>query len=148
MPVSARRFQGRVNEDGSATIVGRVTARDGTGAASPVPEEGNLLLAADLSAITCRVFDLKTLTEVTPAPTITTAAILAALQTTGIFRLLKDAQSVVLGGNFLHDLPPASFPAGATDGSQKYLIEYKYTTTGGTVAWGQVEVTANAIQQS
>lgn len=149
--MSGRRYYGRVNEDGGFTIYGRVTARDATGSASPRATEGNLVLAADLSTITCRVYDITPATpvEITPAPTVTiSSAIQATIQTTGIWGLLKDEVGATLGGNFLHDIPAANVPTGATDGTQKYLVEYKFTTTGGAVSWGQVEVVSNAILQS
>ena len=59
---STERFKAIANEDGSCTLIGLVTARDGTGAAAPTASDGNLVLAADLTSITLNVFDVDSTT--------------------------------------------------------------------------------------
>lgn len=134
-------WEGRVNEDGSYSVLARVTGLDATGA-ELAPGEGNLVKQADLSSISCKVFDLGTSrtnqsgSEVLPAPTPTPAAnVFDTPRTVG-----WGADD--LGYNFRHDLGPAYAP----DGDHWYLIEYKFTLTTGGVGWLKVRVKASPDQ--
>lgn len=123
-----------INEDGTVTILGRLTARDGSGAASPTATEGNLLQQADLSAIQVKVFDLGSATPDTATTTLASGTdfnisdvVYDTIQTSGIWGLING------GGNYLHDLSATYFSAS----SRQYLVEVKFTTTGSTVAFGR-----------
>ena len=50
-------FKVQWHEDGSATVLGRITARNGSGSATGIAGEGNWLEQADISTITCAVYD-------------------------------------------------------------------------------------------
>lgn len=114
-------------EDGDCTILARVTARDGSGAATGVSGEGNWLEPADVSSITCKVFDLNGETPDTPstAPTVTVGDAILDPPITAETLWTQDAT----GYNFLHDLAASNFPLG----DHRYLVEYKFTLTGGAV---------------
>ena len=117
------------NEDGSATVLGRLTARDGTGTATGVKGEGNWLKQADLSTITFSVYDEADGTQITAPTTVTiSSSVLDKPDTTDVL-WTKDAT----GYNFIHDLGPANFPTGGTI----YRVEYKITTNSGAVGWGK-----------
>ena len=134
-------YQVRFNEDGSATALARMTARDGSGAATGVAGEGNWLQQADLASITCAVFDMSdsgTAAIATPTVTISSAIINTPVTSTAIW--CRDS----VGYNFLHDLPPTAFPTGG----HVYRIEYKFTTTGGAVGWLLMEGMATAVRTS
>lgn len=120
-------------EDGTNTVLGRLTARDGTGTATGVNGEGNWIKKADLSSITCAVFDLDGSTPGTAiaTPTITIAS--NVLDTPVTTAVLWTADTT--GYNFLVDLGPSNFPTGGN----KYRVEFKFTTTGGAVGWGLFE---------
>lgn len=123
-------FNVRWNEDGSATVLGRITARDGTGTATGVNGEGNWLKVADISTITCVVFDLDSTTPnvATATPTVTVATdVLDTPVTTNVI-WTEDTT----GYNFLHDLAATLFPTGC----RRIQIEYEVTLTGGTVFHG------------
>lgn len=112
-------------EDGSATALARVCARDATGAPTGVSGEGNWIKRADLSSITCKVFDRSSTPPDTPiaTPTVTTST--AILDTPITDGLIWDVDDV--GYNFLFDLAGTCFPIGG----HKYLVEFYFTTTGG-----------------
>ena len=129
-------------EDGTATVLGRITARDGTGTATGVNGEGNWLKQADISTITCAVFDLSSSTPTTAiaTPTVTIAThVLDTPVTTNV--LWTQETGTVTGYNFLHDLPASAFPTG----EHIYRAEYKITTTGGAVLWGAFEGPAERV---
>lgn len=131
------------SEDGTNTILGRAVARDGTGSASPVATEGNLIKRADLSSATVAVYDLSSATPETAvySATLTISTVIyETLQTSGIWGLVADGE----GGNFLCDLPPAAFPTGG----HTYQVEVKLTTTGGSVGWGRWVGPALGVQTS
>lgn len=126
-------------EDGSATLLARVTARDGTGAATGVPGEGNWIKQADLSTITCKVFD-RTPGYATPDTAIATptVTISSAIQDTPV---TSDAIWTVdlVGYNFLFDVAGTNFPTGG----HTYRVELYFTTTGSktwTIAYEGVAV--------
>lgn len=113
-------------EDGSATCLARVTARDATGAATGVHGEGNWIKQADLSTITCKIFDRSGSTPdtalSTPTVTISTAIQDTPVTSPVIWTLGEP------GWNFLFDVAATAFPTGG----HKYLIEFTFTTTGNT----------------
>src|SRR6185369_576143 len=59
-------------EDGSATVLARVCADDATGQATGVKGEGYFVKIADLSTITCKVFDMSEASPTNPRTPITT----------------------------------------------------------------------------
>ncbi len=112
-------------EDGSATALARVCARDATGAATGVSGEGNWVKQADMSPTTCKIFDRSSATPdaVVSSPVIAAGAILNTPVADG---LIWDVDPV--GYNFLVDLAGTNFPIGG----HKYLVEFYFTTTGGS----------------
>lgn len=115
-------------EDGSATCLARVCARDATGAATGVDGEGKWIKQADLSTITCKVFD-RTAGYATPdtaisSPTVTISS--AIIDTPVTATTIWDVDST--GYNFLFDMAATSFPTGG----HKYLVEFAFVTTGST----------------
>lgn len=135
----AGTFYGQVNEDGSASVLARLVGLDGTGT-TVRDVEGPCLLQANVSSITCHVYDLGTSkdaatgTEVTPAPTMTVStSIYDTLQSAG-----WDTYADPAGYNFRHDLAGTYFPTGG----HWYLVEYKFTLASGAVLFGRVRVKA------
>lgn len=136
-------IRGQVNEDGTFSVLARVCSLDGTGE-EYADGEGPVLKAADVSTVTCKVFDLGTDettaagTEVTPAPTVTVAtSVLDTLRTAGWG---EDRA----GYNFRHDLAPAY----AADPGEFRLVEYKFTLTGGGVFFVKALVRTRPVQTS
>lgn len=129
-------------EDGSATVLGRITARNGSGSATGVNGEGNWLEQADISTITCKIFDLDGEDPDTPTetPTVTVADVVLDTPVTSNAIWTKDST----GYNFLHDLAASYFATGGN----RYRIEYKVTLTGGTVFHGTYEGQARSIRGS
>ncbi len=134
-------------QDGGCTLLARLCTRDGTGAASPVPAEGNLNLPADYQggsgSIRVEVYDAQQATDAgggrtpTYSQTVNPAVVVqAALQTAGVWANVPDG----LGGNFLCDLPAAAFPSAST-----YRVEVKATTSGGTAGVGVWEGPARPL---
>ena len=115
-------------EDSTATILARITARNGSGAATGINGEGNFLQIADVSTITVSVFDVDSATPDTPivdGATVTVAtAVLDTVVTSNVI-WTKDTT----GYNFLHDLPASYFPTGGN----RYDVEYVVTLAGGEV---------------
>lgn len=116
------------NEDGPWTALNRVCSLAGSGEEAK-RGEGPLVQVADISTITCKVFELAGPdeaggSEVTPAPTLTSANIYDTLSVEGW------AQDDI-GWNFRHDIGADYFAAPDT----WRLIEYKITLTGGEVIW-------------
>lgn len=124
-------FQTVWQEDGSCTVLGRLTARDGTGAATGVPGEGNWIKQADMTSITCAVFDRRSTTPDTSITTPSVSVASAIIDTPVTSNTLWTADTT--GYNFIHDLGPLNFPTSR----HIYLVEYKFTTTGGAVLWGK-----------
>lgn len=141
----ARTWLGKVNEDGTFSIMARVTALEGTGTLV-YDREGPCLTQADISAITVKVINLGSNkdatsgTEITPVLTITVSDnIYDTLQTVG-WPTEKD----YAGYNFRHDIGPTYAP----NGSEWYLIEYRIALNGGGVVWVRVKVKSVAVQTS
>ena len=110
------------NEDGSATCLARVMARNGSG--DTVTGEGNWVEQVDVSSITCKVFDESNNdTEITPAPTVVVATSIVDVPVTSGAIWTEDA----VGYNFLHDLDYTCFPTGGVS----YRVEYYFTLAGG-----------------
>lgn len=130
------------NEDGDATALGRITARNGSGAATGVDGEGNWLQQADVSTITCKVFDLNSATPETAitTPTVTVSSAVLDIPVTTNVIWTKDTT----GYNFLHDLAASNFPTGG----HWYRVEYTVTLSGGAVFHGVYEGQARSIYTS
>ena len=125
------KFSGvKWQEDGSATCWARVTAFDATGSATPYLGEGNYIKQADIDSVTCKVFDMSDpVSPRTPIlePIVTlSTAILDTPDTTGLIAIDEDKRPVP--HNFRFNMPATSFPTG----DHKYLVEFYFTTTGGT----------------
>lgn len=137
--MSVNTIQVTWREDGSATCLGRLTAEDGTGEWTGVNGEGNFLKQADISTITCAVFDLDSSTPTTAAST-PTVTISSAIQdppvTDGKIWDVDD-----IGYNFKHTLASTVF----TTGGHRYRVEYKTTLTGGSVGWAVFEGQAEGV---
>lgn len=115
-------------EDGSATALARVTARDATGQFTGVSGEGRWIKQADLSTITCKVFQRTGTT--TPDTAVFTPSVVIATaiyDTPQVDGEIWD-ESPMVGFNFLHDLAGTNFP----NGGQTYRVEYVFETTSGT----------------
>lgn len=138
------RFAVEWNEDGDATALGRVTARNGTGAATGIDGEGNFIKQADIavSGIERKIFDLDGDTPNTPVtttnPTISTVILDTPVTDNVIWT--KDAT----GYNFRDDIAGSNFP----EGSRRYRIEYKFTLTGDAIFHGVYEGTTKPIRGS
>ena len=120
-------FQVVWKEDSTATVLGRLTARNGTGTATGVAGEGRWLKQADISTIAYKIFDLNSATPDTPIKTDTATVSAVVLDTvvTSTEIWTKDA----IGYNFLHDLAATDFPIG----DRLYELEYVVTLSGGAV---------------
>lgn len=114
-------------QNGSATALARVTARDATGAYTGNSGEGNWIKQADLAVngITCAVYDRSSATPDTAIsnPTVTISSAIFDVPVTDGHIWNIDTT----GYNFLHDLAGTSFPTA----DHKYRVEYTFTTTGG-----------------
>ncbi len=129
----------RFMEDGTAVVKARVAAHDGTGKTTGVPGEGYFLKQADLSTITCLVYDVTGSASVaTPTVTIATAISDTPITTPAIWR--KGGP----GYNFSHTLAGTNFPTGGST----YRVEYLFTTTGGNAYWLKIEGVADAAYTS
>jgi hypothetical protein len=137
MSTAAKNFAAVWRNDGSATLLGRVTARNGTGAATGVAGEGNYIKQADVSAIAANAFDMSAAPDTASALAIAVSAILDTPITTSV---LWTADKT--GYNFLFDIPPGTF----ANGNHTYRIEIKITLTGGAVLWGVFEGPALKVQ--
>jgi len=129
-------------EDGSTTALARITARDATGAATGISGEGKWIKQADLSSITCAIYDISSSTPdaATSTPTVTiSSAIIDTPVTDGV---IWDVDST--GYNFLFDFASTAFPTG----NHRYRIEFKFTTTGGAVLWLVYEGVALGVRTS
>ena len=119
------RIQVVWQEDGSATVLARVCARDATGAATGISSEGNWIKRADLTSIACNVFDNTSATPdtaiATPSVTIS-SAIQDTPVTDGIIWSIDTT-----GYNFIFDMAATCFPTGG----HEYQIEFPFVTTGG-----------------
>jgi hypothetical protein len=132
-------YQFRWQEDGTAIVKARVAAHDGTGKSTGIPGEGYFLKQADLSTITCLVYDVTGAANVaTPSVTISSAISDTPITTQALWRKGNP------GYNFSHTLAASNFPTGGST----YRVEYKFTTTGSTVFWLKIEGVADAAYTS
>lgn len=126
-------------EDGSATVYGRLMARDGTG--TRIDGQGRCLKKADIASITFKVFDLSAPDTVVNSGTVSIGTcVFDTLQTNTDDSIWKFSQ----GFNFRHDLGPENFPTGG----RVYTVEYKITTTGGAVGWAVYKGPAVSVLSS
>lgn len=139
MSTAPTTFQVVWREDGSATLLGRLTARNGTGSATGVSGEGNWIKQADISAITCKSFDMTNDPDTATTQTITSSAIIDTPVTATTLWTVDST-----GYNFLWDAPASIFATGG----HTYQIEVKVTTTGSEVGIGIWKGVAQAIQGS
>jgi len=124
-------FEIQFNEDSGVTIMGRITARNGSGAATGEDGEGNWLQQADISSITLAVFDLEAPTTTYAEETLVVGdTILDTPVSTNVI-WTKDS----VGYNFIHDLAASNFPTGGSI----VRAEYKVTLAGGNVVFGVYE---------
>lgn len=129
-------------EDATNTVYGRITARDGSGAATGVQGEGKWIKQADLSSITCKVFDRNGSTPDTAitTPSITISDVIDDTPDTSQEIAPRDATGV----NFVCELGPTNFPTGG----HIYRVEFKFTTTGGDVHWAIYEGMCQSVVTS
>lgn len=129
-------------EDGSATVLGRLAGRTGSGNATGVDGEGNWLQEADISTITCKIFDLDSSTPdtATETPTVTISSVILDTPVTTNVVWTKDT----IGYNFIHTLSSTYFPTG----DRRYRVEYEVTLAGGGVFHGIYVGTARPIRGS
>lgn len=130
-------------EDSSCEVLGRVTARNGSGAATGVRGEGKFLMQADVSSITAKVYNL------TDDPNGESPTEELTLTVSSVILNTVDESGEVwtqddIGYNFRHALASTLFP----DGGDIYRVEYKFTLTGGEVFHEYFEGPANPIIQS
>lgn len=114
------------NEDGTATCLARLTARDATGSWTGVPGEGNFLKQADLSSITYSTFDRSSSTPNTAIVDAATVTISTAIQDTPVMTSVLWVVDTY-GHNFVFDVPYTCFPTGG----HVYDVEFMAITTGG-----------------
>lgn len=140
---AARAFQVVWNEDGDATALGRLTARNGSGAATGVDGEGNFAQQGDLTSITFEVFELDddgVFQSQGAAEAVTIASsILDTPVTTNVLWTVDTT-----GYNFIHDIPAAKFPTGG----KIYKIEYNFTFSGGAAAKARYVGPARGVEGS
>lgn len=141
---AAKTIKVKWNEDGSATTLGRLTARNATGAATGVSGEGKFVKQADLSEVTYQVYEKQTDGSYTAV-----AGEGATLTITDVIIDTPDTSGEIwsidsIGYNFRHDLPATSF----TTGGKIYKVEYKFTFSGGEVTFARYEGKAEKVEQS
>ena len=130
------------SEDSNATVLGRITARDGSGDYTGKRGEGNWLQQSDLTSITYKVFDEDSSTPDTEiaSGTVTIADSVLDTPVTNGQIWTKDN----IGYNFQHDLAASNFPTGG----RRYRVEYRGETTGGTVFHASYRGIARPIRSS
>jgi len=128
------------HEDGDSTILGRITARNGTGSATGIDGEGNFLKQADISSIVRKTFDLEgdVTAPVETTLTVSTVVLDTVITTNTIWTL------DTTGYNFIDDVAASLFPTGG----RRYRIEYIVTLSGGAVFHGVYEGIADPIFSS
>lgn len=127
------------NEDGTATIQGRIVARNASG--TIVAGEGRCLQQADLSEVSVKVFALTTVATETYTATLTISSVIFdTLQVDATWVPVIDST----GYNFQADLPVSAFPTGEV----RYRAEVKFTMTNGSVGWGRWEGIATGVYTS
>lgn len=120
-----------LKEDNDGTILGRLCARNGSGAATGKDGEGKFIQQGDVSTITYEIFDLEAPTTVAFSGTLTVSNVILDTVVTSNEIWTKDST----GYNFLHDLAATNFP----EGGRIVLIEYTVTLTGGAVLTGEYQ---------
>lgn len=136
-----RSFIANWSEDSSATVLGRITSRGGSGSATGIAGEGNWLQIDDISTITYKIFDETTNTDVeitSGSVTIATSVLDVPITTDVLW-----TQDIV-GYNFIHDLPSTSFPVGG----RRYRVEYTVICSDGTKFHGTYRGKALPIRSS
>lgn len=127
------------NEDGSATVMARLMARNGSG--DTVTGEGKWLKQADFTSITCNIFDTTAAdAEVGTAPTVTVSSVIIDTPVTDRAIWTKDD----VGYNFLLDLAGTYFPTGG----HVYTVQMYAALTGGvtTLQWSYVGIAQPRIE--
>jgi hypothetical protein len=116
-------------EDAPSTQKARVTAEDATGAATGVDGEGYWVKIADLSTITCNVYDRSSATPDVAilSPTVTVATAMRDAPVASNIVWTGDGDGAIVGWNFSHEVPGTAFPTGG----HLYCIEYTFTPTAG-----------------
>ena len=124
------KFYARMSKNSTLTVLGRMTARDGTGAYTGVRGEGNWLTQSDVASITCSVYDTDgdggTTTPVA-TPTVTLGTSIIVPDATGHI-WTKDA----VGYNFIHDIANTAF----ANSNHRYSVVYIVTLNNGAVFTG------------
>jgi len=133
-------FQVSFNEDSDATILGRITARNGSGSATGKDGEGNWLQQADITSITYKYFVLDAPTTVAGTGTLTVSSVVLDTPVTVNTIWTKDS----IGYNFIYDIAAATF----ADGGTVVRIEFTVTLSGGEVFHGNYEGPVCGISSS
>lgn len=136
------KFQVNWREDSTNTVLGRLTARGGSGSATGVNGEGNWLQQADISEITVKTYNLDSETPSTAVYEDTLTVSNVVLDTPVTTQVIWTQDSV--GYNFIVDLPPAAFP----DGDVTVRVEFKVTLADTSVFFGVYEGTVSGVHQS
>lgn len=138
-------WYGNVQEDGTFSVLARVTSLSGTGTTIR-PVEGPCVKKADITSITCKIYSLGTNRNnpagvaLSPDPTVTiNDSIFDSLQTSG-WPTAEDPA----GYNFRFDVASTYVP----NGNEWYLIEFKITLTSGAILWLKVKVKTSSGQTS
>lgn len=132
-------YEVRWMEDGTAFVKACVAAPDGTGKTIGNPGQGYFLKQADLSSITCLVYDVTGSSNVaTPTVTVSSAILDTPLSTQALWKKGPP------GYNFQHTLAASNFPTGGST----YRVEYKFTTTGSNVYWLKLQGVADSAYTS
>jgi hypothetical protein len=122
-----------VNQHGDWSFLGRATSEVGSGAESPVPSEGFLILPSDLSSILVEVFDP---TGANPTIPIFSATPSPATVVTSTLKTGNIWTALVGGGNFEYKFPPNVFALP----SHNYLVVFTLTASNGVISYGQADV--------
>ena len=109
-------YGGEAWEDIGACIIARFAAISGSGAASPVDTEGNLITQSDVSSIAVKVFDADKMQVGSTLTPSASSTVFDTLQTSGTWGNLKD------GGNFRYTVPGTYFPIGGTTNRVEVVI--------------------------
>lgn len=129
--------RGSAIEDRPCTIIGRFTAITATGNTSPVEAEGKLIKQADVSSISCKVYDPTGTIINTYTPT-AASNVFDTIQTTLTWLLIDG------GGNFRYTIPAGGFPSGGVVNRAEVTI----TLTDGSLATGLWDIDVTGLYQS
>lgn len=135
-------FQVIWKEDSTATVLGRITARNGTGTATGVRGEGNWIEQVDVDTITWKMFDLSSDSpdaEISSGE-LTVSAVVLDIPISANTIWTKDS----VGYNFLHDVAASNFPTG----NHNYRLEYTVILVGGAKFHGIYEGLAAPLRSS